>query len=114
MVFGVHDVRELRMPCLNFLGTTSGERMQTGLKTDGGTLSTVSVGVGQSRLTDAKQIQQMVIRVLQRQLPALRTQHERACADSSLSGKWTLYFNVTPEGRGTTTGCGPKHKGRIA
>ena len=83
-----------------FLGTTSGERMQTGLKTDGDTLSTVSVGVGQSRLTDAKQIQDMVIRVLQRQVPALRTCYEsRLRADSSLSGKWTLYFNVTPEGR---------------
>lgn len=83
-----------------FLGSTGGERMQTGLKTDGSTLGSVSVGVGQTRLTNAKQIQQMVIRVLQRQLPALGTCYEsRLRADSSLSGKWTLYFTVTSEGR---------------
>jgi outer membrane biosynthesis protein TonB len=84
----------------DFLSKKGTDSMETEMSASVDSLGQNVMAVNKTRLKDVKRIQQMVLRVLQRQLPALRTCYEsRLRADSSLSGKWTLHFSVTSEGK---------------
>jgi len=83
----------------DFIGAGDGQRMQTEMKLTVPTSGVVPVSVPQARLKNRAQIQRMVVGVLQRQLPRLRSCYEnRLRADPNIAGKWTLSLTVTSEG----------------
>jgi len=84
----------------DFLASERGSSMQTGMNLGGSQMGTAKINVAQPVLKDRAQIQQMIMRVLQSQLPRLRSCYEsRLRSDSKLAGKWTLSFTLNNEGR---------------